>query len=265
MTVIPIYQVDAFTDKVFSGNPAAVCPLKEWLSDEIMLSIALENNLSETAFININSSPFFIRWFTPKTEVDLCGHATLAAARILLDEYLPKDTNELLFNSRRGELKAFKKNGLIYLDFPRDNPKKVEENFSIGEALGVQPSHLLKGQDDFLAIFENEQLIISMDPNFNKLSKINSRGLIVSAQGNNVDFVSRFFAPQSGINEDPVTGSAHTVLTPYWAEVLKKDELTARQHSSRGGYLKCQLLKNRVLIGGSSVRFMEGKLQLHDV
>jgi len=262
MDIISLYQVDAFTNKIFAGNPAAVCPLEEWLSDEEMLSIASENNLSETAFVNINSTPFFIRWFTPTTEVDLCGHATLATARILLDEYLPKNTNEIIFNSHSGELKAFKKDGLIYLDFPRDEPREVEGNSLITQGLGKQPQQLFKGKDDFLAIFENEQVIKSMNPDFKKISELDSRGLIISAQGINEDFVSRCFYPQSGIDEDPVTGSAHTLMVPYWAEVLKKDTLTAYQCSLRGGYLECQLLQHRVFIGGSSVRYMEGEITL---
>ena len=162
MDTISLYQVDAFTNKIFSGNPAAVCPIEEWLNDDIMLSIASENNLSETAFVNTNSSPFFIRWFTPTTEVDLCGHATLAAARILFDEYLPKDANELIFDSRSGQLKAFRKDGLIYLDFPRDEPRKIEENSLITEGLRKQPKNLFKGKEDFLAIFESEQVIKSI-------------------------------------------------------------------------------------------------------
>ena len=239
-----------------------MCPLNEWLSDEVMLSIASENNLSETAFVNINSSPIFIRWFTPTLEVDLCGHATLATARILFDEYLPKNTSEIIFNSRSGELKAFRRNGLIYLDFPRDEPKRVENNSLIVEGVGIQPKELFKGKDDFLAIFESEQVIRSMNPDFKKISGLESRGLIVSAQGLHEDFVSRCFYPQTGVDEDPVTGSAHTLMVPYWQKILGKDVLTARQCSLRGGYLKCQLHQDRVLIGGSTVRFMEGKITL---
>ncbi|MDG2420828.1 MAG: PhzF family phenazine biosynthesis protein [Gammaproteobacteria bacterium] len=261
---MPLYQVDAFADKVFSGNPAAVCLLNEWLSDEVMLSIASENNLSETAFVNINSNPIFIRWFTPTLEVDLCGHATLATARILFDEYLPKNTSEIIFNSRSGELKAFRRNGLIYLDFPRDEPKRIENNSLIVEGVGIQPKELFKGKDDFLAIFESEQVIRAMNPDFKKISGLKSRGLIVSAQGRHEDFVSRCFYPQTGVDEDSVTGSAHTLMVPYWQKILGKDVLTARQCSLRGGYLKCQLHQDRVLIGGSTVRFMEGKITLED-
>ena len=262
MHKISLYQVDAFTNKIFKGNPAAVCPLEEWLSDEVMLSIASENNLSETAFVNVDSSPFFIRWFTPITEVDLCGHATLATARILFDEYLPKNISEIIFNSKSGELKAFKKDELIYLDFPKDEPRQVEGYSLITQGLGKQPMDVFKGKDDFLAIFEDEQVIKSMNPNFKKISELDSRGLIISARGVSEDFVSRCFYPQSGIDEDPVTGSAHTLMVPYWAAVLQKNKLLACQYSSRGGFLKCQLLGDRVLIGGSSVRYMQGKITL---
>lgn len=262
--IISLYQVDAFADKMFAGNPAAICPVEEWLSDDVMLSIASENNLSETAFVNINSTPIFIRWFTPTIEVDLCGHATLASARILFDEYLPKNTSEIIFNSRSGELKAFKRDGLIYLDFPRDEPKRVENNSLIEEGLGTQPKQLFRGKDDFLAIFESEQVIKSMNPDFKKISRLESRGLIISAQGLHEDFVSRCFYPQTGVDEDAVTGSAHTLMVPYWQKVLKKDKLTARQCSLRGGYLKCQLHEDRVFIGGSSVRYMEGKITLEN-
>ena len=257
---IPIYQVDAFTDKLFSGNPAAVCPLTEWLSDDVMQAIAAENNLSETAFINRSTSPFTIRWFTPITEVDLCGHATLAAARILFDEYLPKNSKELSFNSRRGLLKTYREDELIYLDFPADFPVVVEEHSLINEGLQEQPLEVLQGKDDYLAIFENEQTIRSLQPNFNVLSELESRGLIVSAPSEQVDFVSRCFFPQMGIDEDPVTGSAHTVMVPYWSERLRKSELQAIQCSSRGGLLTCQLRKDRVLIGGFTVRYLAGQI-----
>jgi len=257
---IPIYQVDAFTDKLFSGNPAAVCPLTEWLSDDVMQAIAAENNLSETAFINRSTSPFTIRWFTPITEVDLCGHATLAAARILFDEYLPKNSKELSFNSRRGLLKTYREDELIYLDFPADFPVVVEEHSLINEGLQEQPIEVLQGKDDYLAIFENEQTIRSLQPNFNVLSELESRGLIVSAPSEQVDFVSRCFFPQMGIDEDPVTGSAHTVMVPYWSERLRKSELQAIQCSSRGGLLTCQLRKDRVLIGGFTVRYLAGQI-----
>jgi len=262
MQIITLHQVDAFTNKLFKGNPAAVCPIEEWLPDETMQLIASENNLSETAFINLNTSPFSIRWFSPVSEVDLCGHATLASARILFDEYLPISESQITFSSKSGELKAFKKDELIYLDFPMDHPKQVEEHPLILKSLGVQPKYLFKGRDDFLVIFENEEIIQSIHPNFSVVSELDSRGLIISSVSSGEDFISRCFYPKLGVEEDSVTGSAHTLLTPYWAKRLNKSKLTARQCSLRGGYLECQLKGNRVLLGGASVRYMEGKIDL---
>ena len=260
--IISLYQVDAFTNEIFKGNPAAVCPIEEWLPDRTMQLIASENNLSETAFVNLNTSPFSIRWFSPISEVDLCGHATLASARILFDEYLYIEESQITFGSKSGELRAFKKDELIYLDFPVDNPKQVEEHPLILKALGIKPKYLFKGRDDFLAIFENEEIIQSIYPNFNVVSELDSRGLIISSVSSNEDFISRCFYPKLGVEEDPVTGSAHTLLTPYWAKVLNKSKLSARQYSLRGGHLECQLKGNRVLLGGGSVRYMEGKIDL---
>ncbi len=258
---IPIFQVDAFSSKCFGGNPAAVCPLEDWLPDEIMLSIALENNLSETAFVNINTRPFSIRWFTPTTEVDLCGHATLASARILFDEYVESNINEIIFSSNRGELRAFKENKKIFLDFPADTPQRINENPSVTESLGLRPQGLFRGTDDILAILQNEHEIREMKPDFNKISELDCRGLIISAKGNEVDFVSRFFGPNCGINEDPVTGSAHTLMVPYWSGVLNKEDFIAKQLSARGGQLECKLSGDRVLLGGDSYRYLEGAIE----
>jgi len=260
MKSIPIFQVDAFTDECFGGNPAAVCPLEKWLPDNIMLSIASENNLSETAFVNINTSPFAIRWFTPTMEVDLCGHATLATARILFDEYVSSGINEIEFDSNRGVLRAFLKNDKIFLDFPSDSPSEIDNDSIVSDALGVEPKELLRGKDDILAILDNESEIKHMKPDFNKIYELNCRGLIISAEGNHVDFVSRFFGPKCGINEDPVTGSAHTLMIPYWSKVKKKSKFKAQQLSARGGTLDCELIDDRVFIGGSSYRYMEGSI-----
>ena len=254
--------MDAFTDECFGGNPAAVCPLEKWLPDDIMLSIASENNLSETAFVNINTSPFAIRWFTPTMEVDLCGHATLATARILFDEYVSSGINEIEFDSNRGSLRAFLKNDKIFLDFPSDSPSKIDNDPNVSEALGAEPKELLRGKDDILAILDNESEIKHIKPDFNKICELDCRGLIISAEGNHVDFVSRFFGPKCGINEDPVTGSAHTLLTPYWAKILNKNILTAFQCSERGGALSCELLPKRVLIGGKSKFYLKGTISL---
>ena len=259
---IPIFQVDAFSSKCFSGNPAAVCPLEDWLPDEIMLSIASENNLSETAFVNINTKPFSIRWFTPTTEVDLCGHATLASARILFDEYLEPNINEIVFSSNRGELRASKENEKIFLDFPVDTPIRINEDPLVTESLGLRPKSLYRGTDDILAILNNESEIRDMKPDFNKIAELDCRGLIISAKGNEVDFVSRFFAPQIGVPEDPVTGSAHCELIPLWAKKLNKNKLTAKQLSSREGTLYCEYLNDRVIIGGEAVTVLSGELIL---
>ena len=262
MSSIPIYQVDAFSEKLFSGNPAAICIVKEWLPDEIMQSIASENNLSETAFVNISLNPFYIRWFTPESEMGLCGHATLASARILFDEYLDKNSEEITFQANRGKLRAVKEKNLIYLDFPKDTPIPVEIDDKIKEALKLQPIMMYRGIDDYLAILNSEQDVKRLQLDFDKVSQLDSRGLIVSAQGVTTDFVCRCFYPNSKINEDPVTGSAHTLLVPYWAKQLNKKSLTSYQCSERGGLLDCRLIEDRVHIGGSSVRYMNGMINL---
>ena len=262
MNSIPIYQVDAFSENLFSGNPAAICVIKEWLSDETMQSIALENNLSETAFVNISLKPFYIRWFTPESEMGLCGHATLASARILFDEYMDKNSSEIIFQANRGRLRAIKKGDLIYLDFPKDFPNPIANNEKIIDALRLKPKKLFKGIDDYLAILDTEEDVKNVELNFEKISELDARGLIISANGVNTDFVCRCFYPSSKINEDPVTGSAHTLLAPYWAEALNKKSLTSYQCSQRGGLLNCELLEERVLIGGASVRYMNGTINL---
>ena len=259
---LPIYQVDAFTTVLFSGNPAAVCVLANPLSDTTMQAIASENNLSETAFINISIDPFFIRWFTPVMEVNLCGHATLAAARILFDDYLSPTTHEISFGSRSGILIAIKRDDLIFLDFPVDIPTKTNPIPTIQNGLGVNPISTLRGKEDLVAVFENESIIASIVPDYSILSNLDSRGLIITAPGTTSDFVSRFFAPQTGINEDAVTGSAHTVLTPYWSNILDKQTLTGRQLSDRGGTLYCELVGGRVLIGGATRRYMKGSIMI---
>ena len=263
MKSIPIYQVDAFSKKVFSGNPAAVCILNSWLSDGVMQAIASENNLSETAFININTKPFGIRWFTPECEMGLCGHATLASARVLFDEYMDRDQKEITFSAQRGLLKTIKKSEQIFLDFPADERIEQEVNNVIRESVGANIQQLFKGRDDYLAILDNEASIRNISVNMSKGSELNARGLIVSAQGNKYDFVSRCFYPKSKIDEDPVTGSAHTLLLPYWADILKKTNLKAYQCSERGGALICELKGERVLIGGYTARYLDGNIYLN--
>ena len=221
---IKMFQVDAFTSELFSGNPAAVCLLNEWLSDELMLSIASENNLSETAFLNLSDDPIGIRWFSPLKEVGLCGHATLAASRVLFDhpDYQSKD--QIIFKSGRGPLSARINDEMIFLDFPIDEPHLQE--FSESEKLfGYESRAVFCGQDDYLFIFDDEKIITEIKPNFELLSQLDKRGAIISARSENYDFVSRCFFPNYGIDEDPVTGSAHTLLAPYWSLELNKKDL----------------------------------------
>ncbi len=263
MKSIPIYQVDAFSKKVFSGNPAAVCILDNWLSDRVMQDIASENNLSETAFINMNMKPFGIRWFTPECEMGLCGHATLASARVLFDEYMDRDQKEITFSAQRGLLKTIKKSEQIFLDFPADKPIKKIINNVIRESVGANIQQLFKGRDDYLAILNNEASIRNISVNMSLVSELNARGLIVSARGDKYDFVSRCFYPKSKIDEDPVTGSAHTLLIPYWADILKKNNLKAYQCSERGGALTCELKAERVFIGGYTARYLDGNIFLN--
>ncbi len=263
MKSIPIYQVDAFSKKVFSGNPAAVCILDNWLSDREMQDIASENNLSETAFINMNTKPLGIRWFTPECEMGLCGHATLASARVLFDDYMDKDQKEITFSAQRGLLKTIKKQDQIFLDFPADKPIEQKINNVIRESVGANIRQLFKGRDDYLAILDNESSIRNISVNMRKVSELNARGLIVSALGDDYDFVSRCFYPKSKIDEDPVTGSAHTLLIPYWADILKKNNLNAYQCSERGGSLICELKGERVFIGGYTARYLDGNIYLN--
>ncbi len=257
---IPIFQVDTFTSKRFKGNPAAVCPLEKWIGTPMMQKIASENNLSETAFFVREEEGFHIRWFTPKIEVDLCGHATLASAAVAFEK-LGYSKDEIEFSSKSGLLKVKKEVDEYILDFPADKAIQQKEENKIVQAIGSVPKEIWKGKEDRLLIYESEQDIINISPDFNKLAKATKHGVIVSSPGNNVDFVSRFFAPAVGINEDPVTGSAHTTLTPYWADRLKKQELIAKQISSRGGDLRCKNKGERIEIGGKVVFFLEGVIE----
>ena len=257
-----MYQVDAFASALFSGNPAAVVILESPLSEDLMQSIALENNLSETAFININESPIPIRWFTPTLEVDLCGHATMASAKIIFEHFPDIAGSEISFSSKSGILKVSKNAENICLNFPVDDPEPQKMDAFFAEALGESPIEILRGTDDFLAVFNTEQQIQAMKPDFTKLAKINSRGVVISAPGNDVDFVSRCFFPQTGVDEDPVTGSAHTMLIPYWAKQLDKIQFKAHQLSARGGALDCELVNDRVLISGKSVIYFEGMISI---
>jgi len=258
MMNITIYQVDAFTDTLFGGNPAAVCPLEKWLDKGLMQNIAAENNLSETAFFVKGDKGFELRWFTPKVEVDLCGHATLASAHVLFN-HLDYHEKQITFASASGELRVTNANGKLTLDFPSTPPSPVEIAPELTHGLGLKPAEAHKSRD-YLALFESEDDVLSIEPDFDILKKLDSLGVIVTAQGKNSDFVSRFFAPAAGINEDPVTGSAHTTLIPFWAERLNKNVLHAFQLSERKGELFCELSDDRVKIGGYAVTFFKGEI-----
>lgn len=258
----PIYQLDAFTDRLFAGNPAAVVPLETWISDEELQQIAAENNLPETAFYIPTDNGFHLRWFTPITEVDLCGHATLAAAYVLFSIYNYPES-QINFDSRSGILSVTKDEEWLTLDFPVDNYHIAVPPPALHECLeGILPTEVFKGKSDYLVVLENETEVRELKPNIIILSTIPARGIIVTAPGDNdTDFVSRFFAPQSGIDEDPVTGSAHTTLVPYWAKRLEKTKFNALQLSSRGGFLKCELRDDRVLIGGKVRLYLKGEIE----
>ena len=256
-----IYQVDAFADNIFEGNPAAVIPLESWLPDSLMQKIALENNLSETAFFIPAENGFHIRWFTPLAEVDLCGHATLASAHVLFN-HLNYNKNEISFQSRSGNLKVKKENDLIVLNFPASTLTEIEIPENLKSAFNFQAKNCFKGRDDLMLIFENEEDIVNLKPNFQKITASKTRGIIVTAKSNNYDFVSRFFAPTVGVNEDPVTGSGHTMLIPFWAEQLDKTSLLAKQVSTRGGILYCKNLGERVEIGGLAVTYLVGEISV---
>lgn len=257
-----LFQVDAFSSRLFSGNPAAVVPLDEWPDDETMQQIAMENNLAETAFFVPLGDGYHIRWFTPKVEVDLCGHATLATAHVLYS-HLGFNGSEIKFSSRSGPLRVFREGKRYILDFPIDELDPAEIPEGLIESLGgKEPMFCYLGKTDYLLIYEKQADIENMKPDFTRLGLVKARGVIVSAPGDWVDFVSRFFGPQVGINEDPVTGSAHTSLTPYWSRQLAKTELTARQLSARGGDLICRHRGNRIEIGGEAVTYLEGQITI---
>jgi PhzF family phenazine biosynthesis protein len=255
-----IYQVDAFTSEVFKGNPAAVCVLDHWKDAALMQKIANENNLSETAFAVSTGECIEIRWFTPEMEVELCGHATLATAHVLFN-HLDHPGDLICFDSiHSGRLNVKRSGDLLTLDFPADSLEEMVVPEFIVTALQTPPLKAFRGKTDFMFVFSSESEIQNMEPDFGLLAQVGGRGVIVAAPGNNVDFVSRFFAPQTGINEDPVTGSAHTSLTPYWSRVLGKRRLTARQLSFRGGELVCEDKGERVEISGHAITYMIGEI-----
>ncbi|MDF1825803.1 MAG: PhzF family phenazine biosynthesis protein [Verrucomicrobiales bacterium] len=258
-----IYQVDAFADAVFKGNPAAIVPLDTWLPDAVMQKIAMENQLSETAFFVQVGSGFDLRWFTPFFEVDLCGHATLAAAHVLFSE-LHLDGGEVVFKTKSGELKVERDNGAYRMNFPIDRLSPLSDD-RVEVALGVPPMALFQGKDDLLAVLECEKAVRELEPDMRRIAELDARGVIVTARAGRaeqLDFVSRCFFPKYGIDEDPVTGSAHTTMAPYWSEKLNKSTLRAAQRSPRGGSVGCEVLGDRVILSGGAVTFLRGEISL---
>jgi PhzF family phenazine biosynthesis protein len=259
---IPCYQVDAFASAVFRGNPAAVCPLEAWLPDATLQNIAAENNLSETAFTVPRGDEFELRWFTPTLEMDLCGHATLATAFVLFTEQ-KISSDAIRFHSRSDILTVTRDGDILTLDFPARPPQPIAVPEMLANGLGVQPTSTLKSRD-YLAVFDSAETVHALTPDFVTLKNLDCLGIIVTAPGADCDFVSRFFAPAAGVEEDPVTGSAHCTLIPYWAQRLGKNKLFARQISRRGGELFCELAGDRVHIGGQAVLYLRGEIVLHD-
>jgi PhzF family phenazine biosynthesis protein len=259
---IPLFQVDAFTDRAFAGNPAAVCLLPAASDDRWMQAVALEMNLSETAFLLAEGDGFRLRWFTPKVEVDLCGHATLASAHVLWSEGRVPSDKSIDFHTNSGLLRAVRRGDLIELDFPLDPPSEIAPPPELLEALGVTANYIGKGRFDYLVEAQSETVVRSMAPDFARLSRVEVRGVIVTARSTmpEYDFVSRFFAPWAGINEDPVTGSAHCCLGPYWRDRLGKSEFVAYQASARGGVVHVRVTNERTLLGGKAVTILRGEL-----
>ena len=258
---ILLYQIDAFANRIFAGNPAAVCPLKEWLPDETMQAIAEENNLAETAFFVPEGDGYRIRWFTPALEVDLCGHATLASGFLVMTRLNP-DLDKITFSSLSGPLHVTRDGGLFALDFPSRPPEACAPPAGIADALGIAPVEVVTAAGRYFAILPDEAAVRSVTPDMVRVAEVAPQSLTVTAVGETHDFVSRMFAPSKGIPEDPVTGSSHTSLIPYWAERLDKTELRAAQLSARGGELQCRLRGDRVDIAGEAVLYLEGRILL---
>ncbi|MEM6843124.1 MAG: PhzF family phenazine biosynthesis protein [Bacteroidota bacterium] len=256
---LTLFQADAFTSNVFGGNPAAVCPLTEWIPDDLMQAIAAENNLAETAFFVKQGDKFGLRWFTPVAEVDLCGHATLATAHIMYTE-LGHTAAKILFDTRSGILEVKKHESGYTMNFPTDVLTPVEAPEEITSGLGLTPKATFRGKTDYLVVIGSQEQLEQLTPDFRILAQGKVRGTIVTAPGNEVDFVSRCFYPQYGIDEDPVTGSAHTTLTPYWAKQLNKNELTAQQLSFRKGDLVCIHHGDRTELIGQAVTYLRGEI-----
>jgi PhzF family phenazine biosynthesis protein len=259
----PIYEVNAFSNSVFGGNPAGVCPLNEWLPEELMQQVAMQNNLAETAFVVPENGDFHIRWFTPTIEVALCGHATLASAFVYFN-HLGYSKPVVKFNSKSGWLRVSKQdNGTLMLDFPSDVFEKViDPPPAIFDGLKIPESNVVKGKFDYLVELDSQKRVEELDPDFRILSTIPSRGVIATSRGEEADFVSRCFFPQSGIDEDPVTGSAHCLLTTYWSSKTGKNDFNAIQLSKRKGYVHCVLSGDRVLLSGNAVLYLKGEIEI---
>lgn len=257
---LTLYQIDAFANRLFEGNPAAVCPLQEWLPDDVMQAIAEENNLSETAFFVPTHDGFHIRWFTPACEVDLCGHATLASAWVIFNELDYKQA-AIDFKSRSGMLTVRRRHDWLEMDFPAQHAEACEPPQAILDAFNTAPRACLKAED-YIIVFESESDVLTANPDMEVLRKVDLRGVAITAASKDYDFVTRFFAPKYGINEDPVTGSAFTQFIPYWAATLTKDTMKAKQVSQRGGEIRCSLKGERVLISGKAVKYLQGIIEL---
>jgi predicted PhzF superfamily epimerase YddE/YHI9 len=257
---LPLYQVDAFTRRMFGGNPAAVVLLDEWLPDQMLQAIAAENNLAETAFVIPRSDVSPLRWFTPGMEVDLCGHATLATAYVLFRHRFPS-LDRVTFSTRSGDLIVARDGNVLSMDFPSRPGRPVEVTDQIVSALGARPREALLARD-LLVVFEREEEVRAFRPDFDRIAALDAFALIISAPGETVDFVSRFFAPRAGVPEDPVTGSAHCTLVPYWAARLGKHKLAAKQLSARGGDLSCELRGDRLIISGNAIEYLRGEIDV---
>ena len=254
-----IFQIDAFTDAVFGGNPAAVCPLDSWLDDATMQAIANENNLSETAFFVPADGAYALRWFTPLAEVDLCGHATLASAHVVF-HHVQRDADSVAFETRSGRLEVTRSGDDLTMDFPALAAHPVESPADLSAGLGTEPQAVFADMD-YLAMFETEAQVRAIRPDMTALARLDERrGVIVTAPGESADFVSRFFSPRLGVPEDPVTGSAHCMLAPFWAERLGKTTFQARQVSARGGTVRCAVAGDRVRLSGRAAQYLEGTI-----
>ena len=259
---LTIYQVDAFAEKVFKGNPAAVIPLDDWIEDELMQQIAMENNLSETAFFVKTDAGYHLRWFTPEYEIDLCGHATLASAYIIKN-FIEPHISEIAFSTQKaGILKASANEGLYTLDFPSRMPEPCEVPEKLFESLHISTVVEVLRSRDYFVVLPNEEAVRNAEPDFTLMKELDAIGVIVTAKGHEADVVSRCFYPGAGIPEDPVTGSAHCNIVPYWSEKLSKTKLFCRQLSQRGGNLQCELAGDRVLMSGKCVLYMQGEINM---